>query len=53
MHHICLEQSQRKRIIFDDESIFHSRSVERVNIKGYDYEIGYYLKMKLIKMIYH
>ena len=36
--------NREKRIIFDDESIFHSRSVERVNIKGYDYEIGLLFK---------
>ena len=39
--------NREKRIIFDDESIFHSRSVERVNIKGYDYEIGLLFKNEI------
>ena len=39
--------NREKRIIFDDESIFNSRSVERINVKGYDYEIGLLFQNKI------
>lgn len=39
--------NREKTIIFDDESIFHSRSIERVNIKGFDYEIGLLFQNKI------
>ena len=43
MHHIYLEQSTEKKNNFDDESIFHSRSIERVTSKDMIMKLAYYL----------
>ena len=39
--------NRRKKLDFDDESFFDSRSNSRINLKGYYYELGLMYKMEL------
>jgi len=39
--------NRRKKVIFDDESFFNSRSNSKINLKGYYYELGLLYKKEI------